>query len=291
MKTVRHGERWFRGTTSENLCSAPQETWPFSLQYSGKLDVVDGPVLGTCPPSDLRRTSMIAPVDHSRAVPRTAVQGKKKKILLIDDHPITRAGLVALVAGESDLTVCGESDGTEAIKLARSKRPDVVVLDLVIRGASGFDLVADLRNLEKPPAILVFSMLPEQMLADRALQLGAAGYVMKDSPASTFVNALREVLSGRTYVSDKMLSEVGSRLKYLRPNEATFSVNDLVDREAAVLRLFGLGYIKPEIAAQLCTTETEVKICFDHLKRKLGLPRLDDLFHFAVQRMRTEAGE
>jgi DNA-binding NarL/FixJ family response regulator len=229
---------------------------------------------------------MIAPIDQSTIAPRS--RSSRKKILLVDDHPITRAGLAALIDGEPDLIVCAESDGGDAFKLAQKRRPDAVVVDLMLRNSTGFDVIRELGNLEVQTPILVVSMLPEQMHASRAIQSGAKGYLTKDAAASTFITALREVLGGRIYVSEKFITETTARLRYIKSGDATFPDTDLGAREAEILRLVGLGWMKREISTQLRMPEDEVRRSLDILKKKLRLRHLNDLLHFAVQRMRFE---
>jgi DNA-binding NarL/FixJ family response regulator len=136
---------------------------------------------------------------------RENLAARKRRILLVDDHPVVRQGLALLINQRTDLLVCGEA-GTveEGLNAARALQPDLVVVDLSLRDEDGLELVKLIRAHLPTLPVLVFSMHDEQVGAERAIRAGAQGYVMKQNALSHFFLAVQQVLQGEIYLSDEM---------------------------------------------------------------------------------------
>lgn len=135
----------------------------------------------------------------------------RKKVLLVDDHAILRAGLAALINGEPDLVVCGEADNERAaLEVIRSVQPDVAIVDWTLGCADAADLVGALRSNSPPVPVLVLSMHDEVHYAERAIRAGAMGYVMKREAPDKVIEAIRAVIAGRAFLSEMAAKSVGS---------------------------------------------------------------------------------
>jgi DNA-binding NarL/FixJ family response regulator len=206
------------------------------------------------------------------------------RILVVDDHPIMRKGLVDCFNGAPGLTVCGEG-GTVAdgLAAASSGQPHVAVIDLSLGTENGLDLVAALAARHPGVRVLVLSGHEEQLYADRALKAGALGYIMKDQAPTELIAAVRRVASGKSYVSpdtaDRILSMLGSSR---RTNDARMPVDRLSDRERHVLTLLGKGLGTREIAEQLKLSVKTIESHYAHLKEKLGARNGRELMRLAV---------
>jgi DNA-binding NarL/FixJ family response regulator len=209
--------------------------------------------------------------------------------LLVDDHPLVRGGLAQLLAEERDLEVCGEaSTGREALDLAASLQPDLVIVDLALPDVSGIELIRDLKSRHPHITILALSMHDEEIYAERALRAGASGYVMKGQPPQEVIAALRRVLGGGLYVSEAMAAAMVERT--VRPGraDAPSPVASLTDRELEVLTLVGEGLAPREIAAKLHLSVHTVETHRSHIREKLDLPDAAALRRFAVRWMRGQ---
>src|SRR5512138_1325293 len=173
-------------------------------------------------------------------------------VLVVDDHPLFRKGLIDLIAGQPGIAVCGEAGTVEAaLGSIAAHQPDVAIIDLTLGEQSGLDLVSTLAASHPAVRVLVLSGHDERVHADRALKAGALGYIMKDKAASELLTAVRRVAAGKPYVSpetaDTILSTLGPSSR-----KATQSPSDrLTDRERHVLKLVGKGLATREIAAEL----------------------------------------
>lgn len=202
---------------------------------------------------------------------------RRKRVLLVDDHPIVREGLRGLLEGQPDFVVCGEAaaveDGLEQIRVLR---PDAAVVDISLGHASGLELIARARK-EAPDMVLVaLSMLDEMTYAERALRQGANGYVMKQEATDRLVTALRRALAGKVTVSAPVRERLLSTLT--RPNdEVRYSVDRLTDRELEIFRLFGLGLRAPEIAERLGISPKTIETHRVRIKAKLGVETASEL--------------
>lgn len=196
----------------------------------------------------------------------------KRRILVVEDHPIFRLGLRELIDQEEDLEVCAEADDIPAARaeLARS-RPELVIVDLSLKGRSGMDLIKELRDRHPKLPILVVSMYEEALYAERALAAGARGYVMKQETSESIVQALRCVLDGRFYLSPSLTSALLGRMAGGEVPGQSEPVARLTDRELEVFRLIGQGLATGEIAARLNLSAKTIGTYRERIKEKLNL--------------------
>src|ERR1700728_2431912 len=161
----------------------------------------------------------------------------KKRILVVDDHPIIRQGLALMVNREADLVVCGEAeDATGAMLVMASSRPDVLIVDISLNGPDGLDLLKHLRTTHPSLPVLILSMHDEMVYAERALRAGANGYIMKQEATEKVLVALRRILSGEVYVSDRIANKMLKQFVGGAPASGHSPVDDLTDRELEVFR-------------------------------------------------------
>lgn len=207
------------------------------------------------------------------------------RILVVDDHPIVRKGLVDLFSDEADLAVCGQA-GTiaEALAAAAAEPPDVAVVDLTLGEESGLDLLAPLSSTHPAVSVLVLSAHDEQLYAERALKAGALGYVMKDQAAAELLAAVRRVAAGKSHVSEEMADRILSTMGAPNRNrpDGRSPLERLSDREHHVLTLLGQGMATREIAQRLQVSVKTIESHFAHLKEKLGARNGHELVRLAV---------
>ncbi len=210
--------------------------------------------------------------------------GKPILFLVVDDHPVFRQGLVALVQSEQRYTVCAEA-GSEAEALASLEKavPDVALVDISLVGKNGLDLVRTLKSSYPGILILIISMYDEVVYAKRALKAGARGYVMKQEAASVMLDAIRTVLSGKIYVSAAMRDRLLESVFTGQEEGEMASVEKLSDRELEVLGLVGQGYGAADIARMLNLSVKTVNAYADHIKEKLAIGGAGEMRRFAVK--------
>ena len=178
-----------------------------------------------------------APAGVSSSARSTA----KARVLLVDDHPVVRRGLALMIDAESDLAVCGEADDFEhALESVARLTPEVAVVDISLSGRSGIDLIKELRNKAPELPILVLSMHDESLQAERALRAGAKGYIMKREATANVIGAIRHVLKGGIYLSDRMSARLLGRMAD-SPGGARSPLERLSDREMEIFNLIGQG--------------------------------------------------
>lgn len=230
------------------------------------------------------------------AVPLAAVA--KKKILLVDDHPLVLFGLAQLLNAEADLTVCAQAaDPAEALAAAETCRPDLAVVDLNLGETDGLDLIRSMLVRWPDLPVLVVSMHKESLYAERALRAGARGYVMKREATKALVGAVRRVLSGEIHVSARMASVLLAKLARgsnapnpADPLDRAAAMRTLSDREFEVFGMMGKGAGPKAIAARLGLSVKTIETYQDHLKRKLGAPTGRELLRLAMEHATEEAG-
>jgi DNA-binding NarL/FixJ family response regulator len=207
----------------------------------------------------------------------------KKKILLVEDHPLFRAMLVQLIEQELGMTVCGHADNIQAaLTLIERTRPDAAILDLTLAGSSGLELIKDLtaRNFGLP--VLVLSMHAERLYAERALRAGAQGFISKEeSPAEVLV-AIRKVMAGGIYVSERVNRRILERLGHADKAVEPSGVDLLSDRELEVFQLLGSGFNSREIAGRLRLGPTTVDSYRARIREKLGIKNAAELYQRAA---------
>jgi len=204
------------------------------------------------------------------------------RVLIVDDHPIIRQGLAALLGGVGNFgPIDLASSGADALAMFRRDRPDVVLLDLSLGGESGLDVLRRLHALDETVPVLVMSMHDETLHAERALRAGARGYVMKHEATEVVIEALRRVLRGEIVLSPKMQTALISRMS-LQTERKRVGVDALSDREMEVLRLIGHGVSSNEIAEQLSRSVKTVEAHRASIRTKLRLASNLDLIRFAT---------
>ena len=182
---------------------------------------------------------------------RSTPIGSKHKVLLVDDHPIVRQGLALFIDREPDLVVCGEADGANsALQAIRDLTPDFVVLDISLEGPDGLELLKTLRVTYPNLPVLVLSMHDESTYAERALRAGANGYIMKQEATERVLTAIRQILRGDVYVSDRLTKRMLQQFVHgsISPRDP---LAKLSDRELEVYRLIGAGHGTRQIADEL----------------------------------------
>jgi DNA-binding NarL/FixJ family response regulator len=208
----------------------------------------------------------------------------KKRIFVVDDHPIVRQGLVQLINHESDLSVCGEAEeaytGLRAIK---EIKPDLVLIDVSLKDSDGIELVKELKAQMPSVLILMLSMHDEVLYSERALRAGARGYIMKQEAPPKLLEAIRKVLSGQVYVSEKMSATLLQRMVGGKKPGGELPMDRLTDRELEVFRMIGAGESVKEIADHLCLSVKTVEAHREHIKEKLNFKSSAELLRFAIQ--------
>jgi DNA-binding NarL/FixJ family response regulator len=237
---------------------------------------------GTISLPEIRSRAMPAPkaaTEHPRS---------KRRVLLVDDHPITRCGLRQLVNQQLNLEVCGEANNAEiAAGMSRELQPDAAIVDISLPVTNGIELTKTIRCCAPETAVLILTMHDESLYAEESMRAGAQGYLMKSEAPEKLVTALERLLRGDTYfssaVKQKMLHVMAQR-KRRRPD---FPIDALSARELEVLRLMGDGYTALEIAERLGLSRKTIDTYREHLRRKLGIDDSNDLIRYAIQRRRA----
>jgi DNA-binding NarL/FixJ family response regulator len=214
---------------------------------------------------------------------------RKNRVLVVDDHPIVRQGLALLINQEPDLLVCGEAEeAVGAMKVLAACRPDILIVDVSLNGPDGLDLLKNLRSSHPTLPVLILSMHDELMYAERALRAGANGYIMKQEATEKVLVALRRILAGEIYVSDRIANQL---VKHYITGSGTVrhsSIADLSDRELEVFRLIGEGHGTRQIAEELHLSVKTVESYQAHIKEKLSLRSARELMQHAIQWSLTE---
>lgn len=207
----------------------------------------------------------------------------KRRILLVDDHPLMRHGLAQLIDQQPDLIVCDEAGSAEeALHHVQALRPDLVLVDVTLPGKPGLELIKDLSTMFPEIAVLVFSVHEESLYAERALRAGARGYLMKSIGGEELLRAIRHVLAGKVYLSPDLSARILDSLSgSLRRPAGVLSV--LSDREFEVFRLVGEGLPTREIALQLHISGKTVETHRLRIREKLGLRNPSELTKYAIR--------
>ncbi len=207
----------------------------------------------------------------------------KRRILLVDDHPLTRHGIAQLIGQQPDLAVCGEAGTAEqALDCVRSLQPDLVLVDVTLPGKPGLELVKDLATTFPEVAVMVFSMHEESLYADRVLAAGARGYLMKSAGGEELLKAIRHVLAGSVYLSPELAARILDNLSgTLRRPAGVLSV--LSDREFEVFQLVGEGLPTQEIGQRLHISGKTVEAHRLRIRGKLGLKSPAELTKYVVR--------
>jgi DNA-binding NarL/FixJ family response regulator len=200
-----------------------------------------------------------------------------RRVMIVDDHPIVRQGLRAMIDAESDLKICGEAQTERAARsLVRELLPDVVIVDLSLEEGDGISLIRDLHAHHPGIALLVLSMHDETIYADRLLAVGAAGYIMKQAAADQLITALRAVLRGGTYLSQAVRTSLSARALNDSDDQPRLST-----RELQVIGMIGRGLSSRDIALSLSLSVKTIESHRLSIKRKLHLLTNTQLVHYA----------
>src|SRR5437588_6567997 len=208
----------------------------------------------------------------------------RKRILIVDDHPMMREGLALLIQNEPDLAVAAQADNAaQALSFIASSVPDLVLADISLPDRNGLELIKDIQVLHPAVPILVVSMHDETMYAERVLRAGGRGYIMKQEGGKKLMQAIRQVLSGNIYVSDKMSAKILELFSGHRSNASHSPVERLSDREFEVFQLIGEGQGTRDIAQRLHLSVKTVEVHRANIKKKLELGNGADLVRYAIR--------
>jgi DNA-binding NarL/FixJ family response regulator len=212
----------------------------------------------------------------------------KHSVLIVEDHPILREGLVQLLQQDPTLKVVGEADSArEAFASIQKYRPDIVLLDISLKDSSGFELLKNAKAVFPTLMVLVLSMHEEELYAERALRAGAAGYLMKQEASDLVLVGIRKVLAGEIFLSPKMSSKLMHQLVGGKTKFSGSMMDRLSDRELEIFGLIGEGRATREIAKHLNLSVKTIESHRAHIKEKLAIGSATELVHRAIQ-MRQE---
>lgn len=221
----------------------------------------------------------------------------RKKIFIVDDHPVFRKGLAQLIDEEEDLKVVGEAESVgDAIDLMEKFLPDLVIVDITLKDRSGMDLIEYLREHHPSLPILVISMHDESIYAERVLRAGALGYITKQELSSDVVSAVRQVLLGKRYLSAKMVDALLGKMMTSwggggvtgGAGEGDTAVDILSNRELEVFQLIGQGFKRGEIANMLSLSVKTIGTHHESIKKKMNLKSASELMKHAVTWVQTQ---
>ena len=207
-----------------------------------------------------------------------------KRVLIVDDHPMMRQGLAQLIDNEPDLKVVAEADtGGQGLDIVVAQKLDLAVVDISLPDKNGLELIKDIRAVKPELPILIVSMHDEALYAERVLRAGARGYIMKQEGGKKLLQAIRQVLTGQIYVSEKMSARILETFSGRRPDETASPVTRLSDREFEVFQLIGQGRGTKDIAQHLNLSVKTVEVHRAKIKEKLSLITATDLVRYAVR--------
>jgi DNA-binding NarL/FixJ family response regulator len=208
----------------------------------------------------------------------------KRRIFIVDDHPMMRQGLAQLINAEADLTICGEAENAEAaLNSVGILKPDLVLADISLPGKNGLELIKDFQALQSGLPVLVISMHDESLYAERVLRAGGRGYIMKQEGGKKLMQAIRQVLEGKIYVSEKMSAVILEIFSGRRGGAEGSPVEKLTDREFEVFQLLGQAKGTRDIAEKLHLSVKTVEVHRANIKAKLKLNSSPELIRYAVR--------
>jgi DNA-binding NarL/FixJ family response regulator len=211
-------------------------------------------------------------------------ENRKTRVFLVDDHPLVREHLTALIQREADLEVCGEAaDAPTALELISRQSPDLVILDISLKQSNGLELIKDLKQRWPKLPVLVLSMHDEMLYAERSLRAGALGYITKEEATVNVLSAVRKVLGGEVYLSERMAGRVMKRMVSRAKDELGSPLEVLTDRELEVFQMLGRGMGTRQIAEELRLGIKTVESCRARIKEKLQLQDGNQLLQHAIQ--------
>jgi DNA-binding NarL/FixJ family response regulator len=217
-------------------------------------------------------------------VPPPDASCRKIRVLVVDDHPIVRQGLSQLINQEPDLMVCGQAeDARTALDAIDPSQPDILIVDVSLDGPDGIELLKTIRAKDARLPVLILSMHDESLYAERALRAGANGYIMKQEATERVLVAIRQILGGEVYVSERMAKKMVQQFIGGSGVSQRSFIDQLTDRELEVFRLIGQGHGTRQIAEELHLSVKTVESYYAHIKEKLFLKNGRELVQHAVQ--------
>ncbi|MCI0538685.1 MAG: response regulator transcription factor [Verrucomicrobiales bacterium] len=208
----------------------------------------------------------------------------KNRILLVEDHPIVRQGLAEMIDNQKDLMVCGAAEDVhQALDQISALQPDLVIVDISLKSSNGIELLKDIKLRHPKLLVLMLSMHDETLYAVRALRAGAAGYIMKQEATENVLTAIRQVLGGDIYLSERMEKKLMQQLVGGRAARTGSPLEDLSDRELEVFNLIGQGHGTRQIAEELHLSIKTIESHRAHIKEKLNLKNATELVQHAIQ--------
>lgn len=206
-----------------------------------------------------------------------------RRVVIVEDHTLMREGLARLVASQDGFSICAEAgDASGGLQAILDHKPDLAMIDITLPGRNGLELIKDVKAQQPDLPILVLSMHDESLYAERALKAGARGYLMKDADRDTILSAIRRVMEGGIYVSDKMSSDLFANFAH-KANSKKGSISVLSDREFEVFELVGQGYGTQEIAVRLGISPKTIEVHRAHIREKLDVPSGAAMVRYAVR--------
>jgi DNA-binding NarL/FixJ family response regulator len=220
----------------------------------------------------------------TRPASQTQDPRKSTRIVIVDDHPVLRKGLGRIIDSNDGFVVCGEAgEAIDGMALIRREKPDLVIADIGLPGASGIELTKNIRAEFPDMPVLILSMHEESLYAMRALRAGATGYIVKQEAIEKIADAVREVLNGRRYLSPAISQQLSDSSNQETGMRNATRIAELTDRELEILELIGKGREVREIAEQLSLSPKTVETHRTHIKEKLNLKNARQVARFAVQ--------
>ena len=206
------------------------------------------------------------------------------RIIIVDDHPIIRQGLAELIDHEKDLMVCGQAnDAPAAMDAVKTLNPDLIIVDISLKKKNGIELIKDIKAQYPDLPVLTLSMHDESLYAERALRAGSKGYIMKAEATERVIDAIRKVLNGQIYVSDKIAEKMMYKFVGAKPKFGGSTIDQLSDRELEVFLLIGQGHGTCQIAGKLFLSVKTIETYRAHIKEKLNLSGGPALLQYAIQ--------
>jgi DNA-binding NarL/FixJ family response regulator len=217
---------------------------------------------------------------------------RKRKVFIVDDHPLVREWLTNLINQQLDLVVCGEAASAEEARQALvDSKAEVIIVDISLKDSSGIELIKDLKKSCPDLTVLVLSMHDEKLYAERALRAGAKGYVMKRASTGQVIEALRRVLLGKFYVSEEVAEAITTRFVAGKNLTSRSPIDQFSDRELTVFKLLGEGRGTRQIAETLHLSVKTVQVYCARMKEKLNLKSGGDLLMEAMRHQQSEEAE
>ncbi|HOP64347.1 MAG TPA: response regulator transcription factor [Spirochaetota bacterium] len=214
----------------------------------------------------------------------TGDKSEKSSVLIVEDHSIVRMGLSMLISQVDDMSICGEMEsGDNALVFLKTCKPDIIIIDISLKDMNGLDLIKYIRRIDQNIPILVLSVFDETIYAERAFNAGAMGYIMKQEASEVIIKAIRTVISGEIYASEKIKSRLLKKAIGRTGDNDELQLAALTDRELQVFELIGKGLETKEIATTLRLSVKTVDTYREHIKDKLNLRNATELIKHASQ--------